>query len=312
MNRAKKIFTITLMMMVMMSMGFSSPGMFSISYADEDSVQEVLPDTAAGGVPAAGSDGTGGEAESEAPDAETGRPALKGAPLRTKSERHVTTSEEFLDAVKNASENDVIILDNDIALVDTVPENYLYIRGKTITIKSSGEERYKLNLNRGAGNAFYAIYVADGSKVTFENVEISGSRYRGVWGAGEATEITFTDAVVKDNVYSGIYADGMKSLTVTGSEISGCGSSAEARGGGINSIGSDVYLSGSTLENNKSGSVGGGINAENCTLTIDNSTISSNESGYGGGIRFGKRNGDQREYGRQRCRRHHAEQLYRC
>ncbi len=108
-------------------------------------------------------------------------------------------------------------------------------------------------------------------------------------GTEKMTDILVSGSTITDCTVTGIYADGIKNLTLSdGSEISGCGSSGvnvNTSGGGINCKASNVHLSGSTISNNKAGSVGGGINAEDCELTIENSAISSNEAKYGGGIR---------------------------
>lgn len=273
MTGMKKTATVLLMIFVLMSMMFTSSGMFSSSYAEDNAVPSAAP--------AAPED-----------EEQLQHDPAKGS-LSVKAAKHVTSAVEFYEAVENASENDEVILDSNIIFDDTYQTaNYIYIGGKTITIKSSGPEKYQLDLN----NMFYAIYVYGGSKCTFENVEITGSKYRGIWGAGEATEITLTDAAVTGCPDTGVYADGIKALTAGGSEISGCGTSESLRyGGGIYASNADTLL----IENSRihgcgildDKSVGGGVYTDKVdTLLIENSSIYDNKAKFGAGIRFSEGN----------------------
>ena len=326
MSKLKKLSTIFLVMLVLMSMLFTSPGRFGVSYAEDD-ITPMAPAPA--------------EAEeAPLPDSDGPAPQKPGFSTKAATTHEVSSYGEFHSAVTNGNDGDTIILKADIEF-PAAAQAYAFPISKSFTIKSDEGNKRTLDLNHKCAY----LLIDNGNKCTFENTVIKNAASVGIWGAGQNTEITLSGTDITDCAGYGIYISGIKALTfkdssisctgekkysygissnnasgsekttdilvsgstitdctVTGiyannikditlsdgSEISGCGSmGTNTSGGGINSIASNVYLSGSTVSNNKAGSSGGGINVQDGgTLTIVNSTISSNEAKYGGGIRF--------------------------
>ena len=146
---------------------------------------------------------------------------------------------------------------------------------------------------------------------TIRSTTVSGNLAGGiianVGGFGITLQVTITDCTISGNSgYGGIHAEGIPSLTVINSTISGNSANAgQGRGGGIHAAngltvenssisGNSAATSGggiyggatvvnSTISGNSAGTSGGGI-YNNSGLHLENSTIAGNSAGSGGGI----------------------------
>ena len=297
MSKIKKLSTIFLVMLVLMSMLFTSPGRFGVSYAEDD----ITPMTPA---PAEAD-------EAPLPDSDGPAPQKPGFSTKAAAPHEVSSYEDFVNAVENCSDGDIIELQADITFTGS---GYFTIL-KSLTIKSKEGGTYSLDLN----GARSGLYVNSGSNCVFENVKIINASSVGIYGADADTEITLSGTEITNCGRFGIYTKGIKSLAVKddssvswsqpGTNTYGitCYGPDEGKAGSVTIADSTISdctangvyvtkadsltLSGSEIsECGTSGNVfaGGGVYTDNVdTVIIDKCSIYENMARYGAGLRFG-------------------------
>ncbi|MBW4419443.1 MAG: CHAT domain-containing protein [Myxacorys californica WJT36-NPBG1] len=159
-------------------------------------------------------------------------------------------------------------------------ESVMIISNSFITNNNAGQD--------GGGIYNQATLILSDSKLS-NNAAISGSGYGGgLTNNGSASELSILRTDFTDNrarTGGAIVIFGDRFVNIRDSSISG--NSATEQGGGIFSIGNNLYISGSTIFNNQAATSGGGLAAFG-TTAIDTTTISQNQAKTdGGGLHLG-------------------------
>ncbi|MBW4540564.1 MAG: CHAT domain-containing protein [Myxacorys chilensis ATA2-1-KO14] len=159
-------------------------------------------------------------------------------------------------------------------------ESVMIISNSSITNNNAGQD--------GGGIYNQATLVVSDSKLS-NNAAISGAGYGGgLTSNGSTSELSISRTDFTDNrarTGGAIVIFGDRFANIRDSLISG--NIATDQGGGIFSIGNNLYISGSTIFNNQAATSGGGLSAFG-TTAIDTTTISQNQAKTdGGGLHLG-------------------------
>lgn len=159
-------------------------------------------------------------------------------------------------------------------------ESVMTIANSFITNNSAGQD--------GGGIYNQATLVFSGSTVS-GNVATTGAGRGGGLANNQPTSelsisrVNFTDNRAREGGAIVIFGD--RFVNILDSLISG--NTATEQGGGIFSVGNNLYVSGSTIFNNQAGTIGGGLLTFG-TTAIDTTTISQNQAKTdGGGLHLG-------------------------
>ena len=213
------------------------------------------------------------------------------------AEKTVDNFADLKTAIETASKGDVINVNADITLADT-----LDISGKDITIKGSSTISATSSLKTVADRQ-NTLFVIKDSKVTFDGITLDGaSKNRVIYS--ENSNITLTSAKIKNghpgsgsniNPGGGIFLRG-GSLTATDTNFTGNTpgtndtlkqGDGDLNGGAIYSGGTsaDITITGGKFENNEVKAYGHGaaIYQEAGSLTVDGTSFKNNKGHVEGG-----------------------------
>ena len=213
-------------------------------------------DAAAG----SGEEAGASEGEVDSSSAEQDEPAA----IDTLDALSVGTLQGLSDALRDASDGDVITLTADIVVTKQV--NLSTATAKSVTIDGTNPSGTNFSITRGGSFAGYMIRIDNGNGLTFENVTLDGAHVASARAHVYLTAGSLTlgsGSILQNSSSSG---SGGAVAAVGGTVTVGSGAIvrnnyATGNGGGINmTAGSLVLESGSLIEGNTAGGDGGGVN----------------------------------------------------
>ena len=222
-----------------------------------------------------------------------------------------STKADLQTAINNASNDDTIVISNDMTLTEAVA----IPAASTLTIRSSEGDNWVLKCN---GELERHFLISDNAGLTLHEITLNGNKNGGIqvgdgpdggkltlgpgaviqncsaeaggaiWSGSAGAEVIIDGGTVRNNkaadAGAGIYMNG-GDLTINGGTIEHNYSYGD--GGGVYMVGGNFTLTDSSVGNNQSVGNGGGVHLNNGVLDISGGAFSHNLGGNGGGVYVG-------------------------